>query len=139
MKRSIVLTVLVATGAVAARPSASHAQAGNAVAAAEMTPAPKRNSSVISEADIRDSNAPTAYEVVSRLRPAWLRKRGVASVNNEGGIKVYQDGMPFGGLAALRQISATGVQSIEFLDGMRATQRFGTDHGNGVILVTTRR
>jgi hypothetical protein len=54
-------------------------------------------------------------------------------------IKVYQDGVPSGGLGSLSQISTAAIISIHYLDGMAATQRFGTDHGNGAILVRTRR
>lgn len=139
-----VLVVAAVVGA-AADPAAARAQEAavpgpvSAVAVAPVAPAKaKRKSSLITYEEIREANAPTAYEAVSRLRAAWLRKRGVSSLNREGGILVYQDGMRFGGIAALRQMNASQIESISFLDGTQATQRYGTNHGNGVILVTTR-
>jgi hypothetical protein len=47
--------------------------------------------------------------------------------------------MRFGGPGALQQINASAIESISYRDGSTATQRFGTDHGNGAILVTSRR
>ena len=115
------------------------AAAGNAVAA---TPAPakrKRSSTVITAEEIAEINASNAYEAVARLRANWLRKRGVSSINREGSILVYQDGMRYGTPESLRQINATAVESITFLDGVQATQRFGIGHGNGAIIVNSRR
>lgn len=121
---------------VAAQPAAA-ATAPKASAAA---PAPaKRNPTLITTEAIRESSATTAYEVVSRLRPAWLRNRGMSSFNREGTILVYRDGLRIGSPEALRQIDVSDITSISYMDGMEATQRFGTDHGNGVIAVTTRR
>ena len=99
----------------------------------------KRNRNLITIEEIRESNATSAYDVVSRLRAGWLRKRGTSSLNREGTILVYRDGMRIGAPGVLRQINATDLESIAYLDGMEATQRFGIDHGNGAIIVTTRR
>ncbi len=53
-------------------------------------------------------------------------------------LKVYQDGMPVGGAGALRQIAVDEIKSIQYFDGISATLRWGTDHGNGALLVRTR-
>lgn len=139
----VVCAALAAPQVVAAQEQAgtpsTMAAAGNAVAA---TPAPakrKRGSTVITAEEIAEINATNAYEAVSRLRANWLRKRGVASINREGSILVYQDGMRYGTPESLRQINASGVESITFLDGVQATQRFGIGHGNGAIIVNSRR
>ena len=63
----------------------------------------------------------------------------MSSLNREGTILVYRDGLRMGSPAALRQINVGEIEPISYMDGMAATQRFGTDHGNGVIVVTTRR
>ena len=127
----------------------TNAQAPAAPAAVAVTgeapvsaPAPakrKRDSSLITTEEIRESSATTAYEVVSRLRPAWLRKRGESSLSLAGTILVYRDGLRMGSPEALRQLNVSDIASITYMDGREATQRFGTDHGNGVITVTTRR
>lgn len=145
----LALAVSVTCAALAV-PMASSAQeqAPQPVAHAASTAAPvnapapvkrKRNANLITAEEIRETNAADAYDAVSRLRANWLRKRGVSSINREGTILVYQDGMRYGGIGSLRQINAGMIESISFLDGMQATQRFGVDHGNGAILVATRR
>ena len=118
---------------------ASVAVTGEAPASAPAPAKRKRDSSLITTEEIRESSATTAYEVVSRLRPAWLRKRGMSSLNREGTILVYRDGLRMGSPEALRQLNVSDIASISYMDGMEATQRFGTDHGNGVIAVSTRR
>jgi hypothetical protein len=122
----------------ASQPAASAAPTGAPVAA----PAPvkrRRNPDLITTEEIAEINATDAYAAVARLRANWLRKRGVSSINREGSILVYQDGIRMGGPGSLRQINVAMIGSISYLDGMQATQRFGIDHGNGAILVTTRR
>ena len=121
--------------------TSASATAGAAEAPAS-APAPakrKRNASLITAEEIREINATTAHEAVSRLRPNWLRQRGVSSMYKEGTIPVYQDGMKFGGVGSLQQINAGAIVSIRYLDGAAATQRFGTDHGSGAIMVTSGR
>jgi hypothetical protein len=46
--------------------------------------------------------------------------------------------MPVGGAGALRQIAVDEIKSIQYFDGISATLRWGTDHGNGALLVRTR-
>jgi hypothetical protein len=151
----LALTLPLAVCAALATPNLARAQgqqaapssvapAATAAPAAETPPnaAPakrKRNTNLITAEEIREINASNGYEAVSRLRANWLRKRGVSSMNREGNILVYRDGMRFGTPESLRQIEAGAIESLSFLDGIQATQRFGLDHGNGAILVTTRR
>ena len=126
----------------AAQAPAPPAAVAVAPGASAVAPAPakrKQNPTLITTDEIRESSATTAYEVVSRLRPAWLRKRGMSSFNREEMILVYRDGLRMGPPEALRQLNADQIESISYMDGIQATQRFGTDHGNGVIVVTTRR
>lgn len=92
---------------------------------------------VITTAEIRESPHLNAYDLVRSLRPRWLRIRGSGSINRPEFVKVYRDGNLIGPPGALAQISVQQISQIRFLDGFAATQRFGTDHGNGAILVTT--
>lgn len=78
-----------------------------------------------------------AYEIVQNLRPQWLRKRGRHSIYNEGTIVVYLDDIRYGSPEALREISAEGVRSIQFLGAAQASNRYGLDHDHGAILVKT--
>jgi hypothetical protein len=87
---------------------------------------------------------PTAYDVVQRLRPQYLRSRGATSFGNAAGgrttpyARIVVDGVPQGDLSVLRQISAMVVKEIEYLDSKDASIRWGTGYDGGAILVRTR-
>jgi hypothetical protein len=76
-----------------------------------------------------------AYNLVRRLEPQWLQKRGRNSIRNPGSIKVYVQGTSQGGPGALRRINVVNVQSIQLLKPDEATMRYGSGHDNGAILV----
>jgi hypothetical protein len=83
----------------------------------------------------------TAYDAIRRYRPTWLRShRGQDSFVSEGrrGLRIYVDGTFFGGAETLPRLDVRHIQEIRFLDKRKATMRFGTDHGEGAILITTR-
>lgn len=114
-------------------PAAAHAQDS-----AKAKPKIKRNPDVITAAEIETvSDAQDAYQIVKRLRPNWLSQRGGSSMHLQvAEIVVYVNGIRMGGVDALRDIPPTGVVELRFLRGTDATQRFGTGHENGAILVT---
>jgi hypothetical protein len=107
---------------------------------AKAKPKIKRNPDVISMQEIEAStDAHDAYELVKRLRPLWLTMRGVGSINLPvAELAVYVNGVRLGGPDALRDIPRTDIAEMRFLRGTDATQRFGTGHENGAILVTSR-
>jgi hypothetical protein len=107
---------------------------------AKAKPKIKRNPDVISMQEIEAStDAHDAYELVKRLRPLWLTMRGVGSINLPvAELAVYVNGVRMGGPDALRDIPRTDIAEMRFLRGTDATQRFGTGHENGAILVTSR-
>jgi len=80
----------------------------------------------------------TAYGMVENLRPLWLQKRGRSSIMNEGEIAVYVDGSRYGTPNSLRSISAFSVDSMRFLTPSEATNRYGTGHTHGIIMVYTK-
>lgn len=82
--------------------------------------------------EIAATNSLTAYEAVERLRPNFLRSRFYKPV-------VYVDNMRYGGLSSLYYILATDVEEIRFISAVDATTRWGTGHGGGVVLVTTKK
>lgn len=81
------------------------------------------------------SSTNTVYALVQRLRPHWLRKRGRSSIENPSDILVYVDGSRYGTPQDLRNINAENVASLEFLNAAEATNRYGTGHDHGAILV----
>jgi hypothetical protein len=89
--------------------------------------------------EIRASGTSDAFSAVRALRPQWLRHRGVSTINLRESIKVYVDNTLVGGPDHLRQITTSSVESIRYMDGLEATQRWGLDHGVGAIMVFTLR
>jgi hypothetical protein len=83
----------------------------------------------------------TAYDAIRRLKPRWLQaERGQDSFASQDmrGTRVYVDGVLFGDTEALRRLDVRDIGEIRFLDKRRATTRFGTDHAEGAILISTR-
>ncbi|MGD2122044.1 MAG: hypothetical protein PVJ76_09890 [Gemmatimonadota bacterium] len=94
--------------------------------------------------EIAEVSALTAYEAVEYARPQWLRPRrlraGVTpSMGTDmGGPVVYLDGVRVGNTGELRRLRADAVAEMEYLSPSDATNRFGTNHDTGAILVTSR-
>lgn len=84
-----------------------------------------KSSQRITEEEITQASAGTAYEAVQRLRPMWL-------MGSRGDFpQVYVDNLP----SSLETIMANEVREIEFLNAGDATTRFGTGHTGGAIIV----
>lgn len=98
-----------------------------------------RNRNLITADEIAAANAATAYDVVKRLRPEFLRTRGVTPAHGMQAPSpvVYVDGSLYGPLSTLSSITASSIHSIEYLNAMDATQRFGINHDAGAIMVVT--
>ena len=98
----------------------------------------KRSPDLITLEEIQASapNAQTAYDVVRQLRSLWLQKRGASSLTQTASdVQVYVNGINRGGLRALTEIRGSEVQEMQHLRGVDATQRYGTNHENGAILI----
>jgi hypothetical protein len=84
----------------------------------------------------------SAYDVVSRLRPSWLRARGVRSRQSANDSSEFAlvviDGHPMGRIQLLRDIPAPQLAALRFYEPDVATGNFGTRGGSGAILVTTK-
>ena len=112
------------------------------------------DSNVITLLEIQQVRADNAYEIVRQLRPRWLRARGSRGFRSAGGadtasapagsletgasLVVYLDEVMLGAPSELERISAQQVRSIRFLDASDAQQRFGMNHVQGAIVVSTR-
>ena len=79
----------------------------------------------------------TAWEVVQRLRPQWLRSRGQVSVMSGEGDRpiVYVNNARFGEMIVLQNIEALSVREMRFVRAADATTRWGTGHPAGAIEV----
>jgi hypothetical protein len=105
---------------------------------AKSSSAPRDRSTLTAE-DIQKSGAVEAFTAVQALRPQWLTKRGSTSFRQTEIVKIYLDGNLMGGPEQLRQITTTSIESIRYMDGLEATQRYGLDHGQGAVLVFTKK
>jgi hypothetical protein len=77
--------------------------------------------------------------VIEQLRPQFLRVRGTTTLGNaQTGdvIWVYFDGTRMGTLEVLNNIGAHEIREIRYLSPSEATNRYGTGHVQGAILVT---
>lgn len=104
----------------------------------------KRQANVITseEIDAIRSETTDAYAIVQRLRPQYLRVRGMVEAdparrNEYHGPRVIVDGTPRGEMDALKQVSATAVKEIRYLSASDATTAYGTGYDGGAIVVLT--
>lgn len=93
------------------------------------------------EISSRGQNVVTAYALIRRLRPAWLRARGQTSFTSGAASYpiVYIDEVRHGGLPTLHRIPTAEILRLEFYSTADATTRWGTGHPSGVINVVTGR
>jgi hypothetical protein len=83
------------------------------------------------------SKVGSVYDVIRTYHPNWLRIRGPDSLGRSGEVQVYFDGSRVGGVDNLRSIASSEVSFIRWYDGIEAAARWGLDHGNGVIWVSS--
>lgn len=95
----------------------------------------RRDPNRITAEELAEANQTDLYSVVQALRPRWMQVRGRASMALSEVVRVYVDGVPAGSPAALRSVQTRSVRSVRYLNGTVASQRYGTDHGAGAILV----
>lgn len=105
-----------------------------------MQGAPERERNVITTDEIQAANAATAYDVIAKLRGNFLRSRGQNSVllKQPKEPTVYLDEVEYGTVASLRQIPASTIAEIRFIEGNDAMRKYGSNHVSGVIQIFTR-
>jgi hypothetical protein len=89
--------------------------------------------SVLTQAQLEENHFHTAYEAVAALRSTWLTPRGPEA----SPVWVYFNENWYGGVERLREIPASVIVYIKHYDGITATARWGLNHGQGVIYVST--
>ena len=126
---------LMSAGVIAVTIAACHA-------ASPGTHVPSTSRGVVRADEIARSPSGNLYETLQRLRPEFLRGRGVASFSH-GAVEqatpvVYCDHMRLGGLEWLRNIQAADVVEVRYLSSNEAQFRYGSGHMGGVIDVRTK-
>ena len=95
------------------------------------------NRNLITTAELQKAGYTDGFMAVQSLRPHWLQVRGRSMRGGET-IKVYLDGSLLGGVDQLRQITTRSISSMRYYNGLEASERWGLDHGQGAIVVSTR-
>ena len=114
-----------------------HAGCATRGAAAASTAATNRD--FLARPEIEKGQWPNAYELIRSVRPQWLRVRGRDTIVGEPGtVQVVLDDVRIGTTEALRTLPVSGIAYFQWLDGISASQRWGTGFGNGAIFVSTR-
>jgi hypothetical protein len=133
MIRSAYVTALAAS-LLAAACASSPAGGSGATRAAR----PHLEYNRITEAELANIDVQNALQAVQRLRPNFLQSHGGATTSISQGpqyVVVYVDQTRMGGPSALAEIPINEVKEIQYLNGPDATQRFGTGHTAGAIVV----
>lgn len=102
-----------------------------------------RDRNTITSEQLAAAGNQAVFDVVQRLRPTWLTPRGGArSLGLRTEIVVFSDNVRLGGVDALRQIDASTIESIRFLDATTASNQLpgvgSGEHVAGAIVLTRR-
>src|SRR5919205_3482229 len=115
LKRSVHVLAFVALAACASAGASSH---------------PAKDYNVITQDEITAQNGVNAYDVISHLRPQYLKTRGRTSIQTPPSVAseyaaVFLDGQFFGDLTSLRNIPSINVLEIRYLPANEAVTRYG--------------
>jgi hypothetical protein len=98
-----------------------------------------RDPNLISLQEIQEATVSDLFLLIQRERPRWLRGRQIQTPMGRASgedVVVYIERSNIGGPDALRGMSLDGVQSIRFLSGRDAQQRYGLNHRMGAIVIS---
>jgi outer membrane cobalamin receptor len=105
---------------------------------------------VVTEEEIRASGGTTAWEVMKRTlpgisfrddrngNPSRISARGASSILLQDRPNIFIDGIRITDFTRLDQVPASDIAMIRFLNGITGTTRYGTNSGDGVILIYTK-
>ena len=129
---------LIAIALVVAAPGCASSPAGASSTTTQQSSRSRGSRDRITAEELATIDVQNALQAVQRLRPNFLQTRGGATSSITQGpqdVVVYVDQTRMGGPNTLAQIPITDVKEIQYLNGTDATQRYGTGHGSGVIIV----
>ena len=94
-----------------------------------------RTGNAIDANDIASTAASNVYDAIQRLRPQWLTSTRIRRGGSGDDLIVYLDSNRYGTMNSLRSLSIGGVQEVRYFSASEATNRYGTGHTGGAILV----
>ena len=101
-----------------------------------------RDYNLIPQSEITAQNGINAFDLITHLRPNFLKTRGRSSINNASVsteyASVFLDGQYFGDLTSLRNIATMNIREIRYLPANESVTRYGMQYGSGVIEIKTR-
>jgi hypothetical protein len=99
-----------------------------------------RDPNLITEQEIAASTESNGFDVVTRLRPMFLKTRGRSTILAGGSeyASVFLDGQYYGELGSLRNIVATQIHEIRYLSGPDAVSKYGMRYGSGAVDVRSK-
>ena len=105
---------------------------------------------VITEEQIAESEASTMWEALQRTvryarfqesgtgSPQRVHRRGFSSLSLTEDMPIYIDRVRVRDMRLLDTLPASNIERIQVLNGVHATTYYGTNAGDGVILIRTR-
>ena len=127
VQASLVAALLLFPGACASRPPATES-AG-----------PTSNRDFLLRDEIDRGQWANSFDLIRNARPQWLRVRGRDTITGDPGtVQVVLDNVRLGGIETLRTLPVSGIVYYQWVDGISASQRWGTGYGQGAIFVSTR-
>ena len=94
-----------------------------------------RSSNAVTAEELASTGAVNVYDALQRLRPQWLTSSRIRRGGSGDDLVVYLDSNRYGTMGSLRQLSLGGVQEVRYYGASEATNRYGTGHTGGAILV----
>jgi hypothetical protein len=106
------------------------------------SPAPS-NRAMITEAEIPMTGTETAFDLIRRLRPEYLRVKPTQTYTGARSPEappptVIQNGQRFGNPDDLKAISASSLSMVRYYNIEEGKRKFGMQYGGGVIEIAYR-
>jgi hypothetical protein len=102
---------------------------------------PRRGSGdVLTAEEMEPWGAQDLYVVVQRLRPRWLQVREAVTTQGHMPMSLVIDGSrQEGSVELLRNMRASDVEEIRYMNSRDATTQYGLAMMSGALIITTRR
>jgi len=128
------VVLLLAACGIRPRPNLPDAQAGTVITADEVLASEAKTMWEALRRTVRYAN----FGETSRGGPARVHRRGYSSISLVEDMPIYLDRVQVRDLSLLDALPAADIERIQVLTGVHATTYYGTNAGDGVILIRTR-